>query len=182
MVSRVCVVLLAAFPGASGNRESGVLELISQAKNFRDGALEVLTEIAQAPAVAKKSSKVASFSDRWLTVWSLSEGIPGLVRDFLMNFFGREEYHNKNDKLINAINRAEYVATAQEQVDDQERRLRDEPREIMKEGKLLFKSGTLYSMLDEMDGILADKELGRLLVRKLLRNKAMHGTFSWLRG
>ncbi|CAD7954242.1 unnamed protein product [Amoebophrya sp. A120] len=92
--------------------DASYLEILNGVREFRDGLIAHFGNVAREvdnlnqPELAEK---VREFTNNWLSLIGWSTGITGLVKDFVMTYFGRAFFHDRNGPLINSVR---FCATA----------------------------------------------------------------------
>uniref|UniRef100_A0A7S1QL54 Uncharacterized protein n=1 Tax=Alexandrium catenella TaxID=2925 RepID=A0A7S1QL54_ALECA len=165
-----------------------VLEIISELKTFRDGAVELMGNTAatlKEQGSASEAQRVKQWSEDWLSILGVNKGLTGLAKDFVLNYLGRSAYHDSNGPLIDSIKRvASAFPRGGEGLDDEDvAGLRYRLVDVCKEGKKLFKEGgSLNQMLQELQSIVSATSSNAALKKGLNENSQLRNAFVYFSG
>jgi len=152
---------------------NSVVELVTKVKTFHGASVEtfeILAKELKTLCEADTAKKVEKWNNDWLSIMGVNRGITGLVKDFALNYLGRNSYHNVNGPLIDSLKKVA-SAVPDEWDEDGVEDLLYYLRKVCKEGKILFQSGgSLYEMLDELQSLLDTKGIEKTLITALKSN------------
>jgi len=100
---RTIIKVTALFHVTNTKSEASYMELLSALANFRTSMINLLQKVDTDVAATEHKGKATEFSDKWLSILGISTGLTGIVRDLIMNYIGRDRFHDNNGKLIKSI-------------------------------------------------------------------------------
>mmetsp|Transcript_28642 Transcript_28642/g.66021 ORF Transcript_28642/g.66021 Transcript_28642/m.66021 type:complete len:198 (-) Transcript_28642:154-747(-) len=175
-----CLALLQ--PGSAGP-----LGILSELKNLRDGAVKVFEEAAESltkDSLKEAAKQVEQWNNDWLSLLSVRKGLPGLAKDFTLNYLGRSSYHDYNGQLLDAIKAVAASFPVDGKVDDKAAKaLRNSLTSVCREGLALFQvDGALGEMLQQLSAMLQDEKIFDALRKSVSESSSLQAAFSYLMG
>mmetsp|Transcript_6109 Transcript_6109/g.10548 ORF Transcript_6109/g.10548 Transcript_6109/m.10548 type:complete len:197 (+) Transcript_6109:82-672(+) len=165
---------------------AGPLGILSELKNLRDGTVKVFEEATESltkDALKESAKKVEQWNNDWLSVLSVRKGLPGLAKDFTMNYLGRGSYHDHNGKLLDAIRAVASSFPADGKVDEKAAKaLRKSLTSVCREGLDIFADGALSEMLKQLSDILEDEKIFDALRKSVSGSSSLQAAFSYFLG
>jgi hypothetical protein len=143
----------------------GVLTLVDRARRYVAGVETLLDDFAgHSEASGWESEHILTFKRTWICVLGWDTCVTGLVKDFVLNYFGRSSFHDHNGRLLGAIRTliaivSEEVKTAdlavleKQQLGKAQRGYRA-GCDVIREAQELFHGGPLGTILDDLTAML----------------------------
>merc|ERR550537_760443 len=144
----------------------GTMAILSELKSLRDGSVALCEGMAKGledEGHADDSKTAKAWCNDWLSILGVNKGLTGLAKDFVLNYLGRDAYHNQNGPLIDSIKKAGSAFPKSGSPSSSEvAAVRRQILAIATEGKKVFKSGgSIFEMLDSLKTMLSKDRIAK---------------------
>lgn len=103
------------------------------------------------------ADKVSNFNNDWLSLLGWNKGITGLASDFVLNYFKRDAFHNKNGPFINSVKIAAHVIASGKK--KMKKQLPEAIRNMARDGLELFPTGSLHDVFVDLNSMVEEKAI-----------------------